>query len=543
MATVTCPKCGLKVRAEDGECFACGTKLPRPRIEPDGYGAPTQRTVPQRQPDYQGYPSRQQGYPTQSHADNTGSYQNTAAGGYGSIPQGSMPARDSNMAYGGQTYSRDSLPPPPPITPSPASPQPAPNPNSKPNTNPGQPATKPKKLKPSTLSIVAFVLSIVVFPVGLILGIVDLVKNDREHSHGFSIAAVIIGTLITFGVIGSQVGDSSSSTKDSDDHVAKESSVEALPAEDEKTPEPVREEVAEEPPSAAEEEPEPPTQEKISIGDEFGNKTIKGVVTYADLDYRDYDEAWTKVDDGYKAVYIKIKVTNISDRSNYVSVGDFDCYVDNVITDADMFSGGNEEYNANIDPGRSAMLGAMYIVPQGTEHIELEYKPIGEFSDTPTIVIQDGPVSETKIGSADEGVSGGDDVTASAENVIGIGDEFGNKTITSIVTDVDLDYKGYNDMFVTVGEGQKVVYIKIKVTNKSDSSNYVSVGDFSCYVDNTITKAEVFNSENDDYNANIDPGRSAVLGAMYIVPSDVSSIELEYNPIGESADRVIIKIL
>lgn len=127
--------------------------------------------------------------------------------------------------------------------------------------------------------------------------------------------------------------------------------------------------------------------------------------------------------------------------------------------------------------------------------------------------------------------------------VIGIGDEFGNKTITGVVTDVNLDFTDYNDMWTKVPEDKKCIYITIKMTNISDSSNYVSVGDFRCYADDVSVDAELVSGGDDAYNENIDPGRSAILGAMYVIPKDATSIELEYHPLGESAERVIIKIL
>ena len=126
---------------------------------------------------------------------------------------------------------------------------------------------------------------------------------------------------------------------------------------------------------------------------------------------------------------------------------------------------------------------------------------------------------------------------------VGINEEFGNKTITGKVTDVDLDYKNYNDIWTTVPEDKKCVYIKIKVTNISNDTNYVSVGDFNCYVDDIAVNPELVSGGEEPYNANIDSGRSAILGALYVVPKNASSIELEYNPIGEYSERVIIKIL
>ena len=126
---------------------------------------------------------------------------------------------------------------------------------------------------------------------------------------------------------------------------------------------------------------------------------------------------------------------------------------------------------------------------------------------------------------------------------VGINEEFGNKTITGKVTDVNLNYTDYNDMWTTVPDGKKCIYIKIKVTNISNESNYVTVSDFDCYVDDVSVTAELVNgNDGDDFNANIEPGRSAILGALYVVPKDCESIELEYNPLGEYAERVIIKI-
>lgn len=279
----------------------------------------------------------------------------------------------------------------------------------------------------------------------------------------------------------------------------------------------------------------------VHIGEEFGNNTITGMVTYANLDFKDYNDIWTTIDDGYKAIYLKIKMVNVSDKENYVSVGDFDCYADNIIVSAELISGGDDDYNANIEAGRSAMLGAMYVVPADTKSIELEYNPLGEMANRQIIIIQDENTTETIIEAENADISINSD-SKDAANVVGIGDEFGNKTIKAVVLDADLNYKGYNDIWTKVDEGYKVIYIRINVTNISDRENYVSVGDFSCYVDDTIVDAELITGGNDDYNANIAAGRSAVLGAAYVVPSDANSIELEYDPIGESADRVIIKI-
>ena len=114
----------------------------------------------------------------------------------------------------------------------------------------------------------------------------------------------------------------------------------------------------------------------IGINEAFGNSTISAVITDVNLDYKDYNPYLVTVPKGYKAILITYKLTNISKSSNYVSVGDFNCYADNVLISPDIFGG--TEYNANIDPGRAALLGGCYLIPENTESIEVQYSPIGE---------------------------------------------------------------------------------------------------------------------------------------------------------------------
>ena len=65
--------------------------------------------------------------------------------------------------------------------------------NSKSNTSSNN------RMKPSGLSIGAFILSFFgcLGIVGIILGIVDLKKGDSQSKHGFSVAAIIIGSILT----------------------------------------------------------------------------------------------------------------------------------------------------------------------------------------------------------------------------------------------------------------------------------------------------------------------------------------------------------
>ena len=98
----------------------------------------------------------------------------------------------------------------------------------------------------SPLSIVAFILSLtgIASIVGVVLAIIDLInsKKDKKHSHGMSIAALIIGIVFSLSLI---VGIASSSSKTADrqdaaiaatsDTNAKESNAASKPTETEKT--------------------------------------------------------------------------------------------------------------------------------------------------------------------------------------------------------------------------------------------------------------------------------------------------------------------
>ncbi len=83
---------------------------------------------------------------------------------------------------------------------------------------PEQPQTKSvikEKRKNSPLSIIAFVLSFFGW-LGLpaaALGVLDLVKGNKEKKHGFSIAAVIIGVIMTVAMISNGLSSCSCNSK------------------------------------------------------------------------------------------------------------------------------------------------------------------------------------------------------------------------------------------------------------------------------------------------------------------------------------------
>ncbi|MCR5267178.1 MAG: DUF4352 domain-containing protein [Lachnospiraceae bacterium] len=213
----------------------------------------------------------------------------------------------------------------------------------------------------SKLSIAALIVSLFgcLSPIGVILGIVDLTKKDGK-SKVLSIIAIAIGSfMLIMSILATSTATISTSSS------VKESKTES---------------------GAVKETVKGPSA--VSIGETFGNETISGVVTEADLDYQDYNDLWTRLEDDQKAIYAKITLTNLSDKSIYVSSGDFKCYADNVASKAELVTGGSEGYNANIEPGRAEVLGALYIVPRNADDIELEYKLPGSSSQKVVIKIQ-----------------------------------------------------------------------------------------------------------------------------------------------------------
>ena len=48
----------------------------------------------------------------------------------------------------------------------------------------------------------------------------------------------------------------------------------------------------------------------VGINEEFVNSSITGVVTDVDMNYTEYNDFWSEVPEGYKVIFITIKVTN-----------------------------------------------------------------------------------------------------------------------------------------------------------------------------------------------------------------------------------------
>ena len=76
----------------------------------------------------------------------------------------------------------------------------------------GQPVAVNSSIRNSALSIIAFIASLSFYfaPIGLILGIIDKIRNKPNQKHGLAVAAIIIGGIITLGLIIGMISSSSS---------------------------------------------------------------------------------------------------------------------------------------------------------------------------------------------------------------------------------------------------------------------------------------------------------------------------------------------
>lgn len=85
--------------------------------------------------------------------------------------------------------------------------------------------TQPQKKKNSLMSIVGFVFSFMgpLSFIGIILGILDLRKDKQKYfKHGFSVAAIVIGTVMLFSSCSSMLGGSGGSNSSNSSAAAEE---------------------------------------------------------------------------------------------------------------------------------------------------------------------------------------------------------------------------------------------------------------------------------------------------------------------------------
>ncbi|MCR5011095.1 MAG: DUF4352 domain-containing protein [Lachnospiraceae bacterium] len=224
--------------------------------------------------------------------------------------------------------------------------------------NCGKTLTKSESIM-SILSII-FTLLCCTFLIGTILAVVDLItsKNGADgKGHVCSWISVVLGAILilmclTTNLLGVGLSSISNNTK----HSA-ESAVGTI------------EDVEDSSSDILD------SVQTIKVGETFTTGDVTYYVKSADLNYKldSGENLFIDVPSDCKCIKVTFSVTNNSDDEIYVSVGQFDCYADNVKYDNEFFGGGN--YNDNIAPGRTAEVEGVWVIPKNSSSIEMEYNP------------------------------------------------------------------------------------------------------------------------------------------------------------------------
>lgn len=131
----------------------------------------------------------------------------------------------------------------------------------------------------------------------------------------------------------------------------------------------------------------------------------------------------------------------------------------------------------------------------------------------------------------------------SEEETISKGQSFENNGLKVTIDDVNTDFTDYeHNEYLSPEEGKKYIQVSFTFENTNGSTDkYVSIYDFECYADNTLCE-QSYNFGGDFINTNLSQGRNVSFSTYYIVPSDATSIELEYTANIWTGEKVIVKV-
>lgn len=115
----------------------------------------------------------------------------------------------------------------------------------------------------------------------------------------------------------------------------------------------------------------------LNVGD---SKDVDGLkVSFISAQPYTGDMEYVDVKDGYELWEFEISFENDSDSDVGVSSYDFECYADNTKTDQSFYVDDNG-LDVTLSGGRKTQGKVFFEIPQGTEHIELEYS-VSAFND------------------------------------------------------------------------------------------------------------------------------------------------------------------
>lgn len=217
----------------------------------------------------------------------------------------------------------------------------------------------PEKKKLSTLSLLAFIFSIIgcTAPIGGILAIIDLIKNkDDGKKHWGSIVALVI-----FGLFILYAATSSGSTKETKETTTSRTETVV----DEEKPEEKQAEAPKEEPKEEEH------NNRFNVGDVVETDDLK--ITYVSNGEYDFNNQFITPKDGYEYMYFEFIFENISDSDEHISsMLNWECYADNMKVDQ-TWDMDNNGLDATLSTGRQTQGIVIFEVPKDAQTIELEY--------------------------------------------------------------------------------------------------------------------------------------------------------------------------
>lgn len=108
--------------------------------------------------------------------------------------------------------------------------------------------------------------------------------------------------------------------------------------------------------------------------------------------------------------------------------------------------------------------------------------------------------------------------------------EFTLDNVDYYVETASLDRIPNDDLgLYSLPSGQMYLVIAVQFRNNTNSDIYVSSSDFSVYTDNRLCDEKWILVDGIDSSASVSSGREAVIYGFFAVPTDYSSIEIEYQ--------------
>ena len=214
------------------------------------------------------------------------------------------------------------------------------------------------------LGIVSFILGFIPFCgiialipaiIGIVLGIVDLVKRSKEGTpKGVSIAGIILSAfavifiifwVIVIGIIGATTND----IIDNGISTPKGNMID-YPIDYE----------------------EDEGDEEISVGQTFEDDYMKVTYTALNDNYTDYSEFAT-INDGCKIIVASFEFQNIASSDQLASSYKFNCYADGYDCDK-FYYAKDSSFSSSLSTGKKAKGNIYFQVPVDAEEVIIEYQ-------------------------------------------------------------------------------------------------------------------------------------------------------------------------